>query len=167
MHTLHVISVYVHIVAAMVWIGGMAFLALVVVPLIRSGALGELGPRLIRVAGTRFRSVAYVCLALVLLTGVVNLAMRGVTFELAMQASFWQTGFGHLVALKLLGMSGVIALSAVHDFRIGPEAARLMAEEGDAAHTERLRRQASWIGRANMLLGLGMALLGVLIVRGC
>jgi copper resistance protein D len=36
MHTLYILSVYVHILSAIIWIGGMFFLVLVVVPWLRS-----------------------------------------------------------------------------------------------------------------------------------
>ena len=56
MHALYLLSVWIHILAATVWIGGMSFLVLVVVPWLRRGGRVEAAVFL-RETGERFRNV--------------------------------------------------------------------------------------------------------------
>jgi len=74
------LSVYVHLLAAIVWIGGMLFLALAVVPVTRGLPAPERGA-LVGALGRRFRPVGWACIVLLLATGVVNAAFRGVTWD--------------------------------------------------------------------------------------
>jgi len=165
-HTVYLVSVYLHIVAVIVWLGGAAFLALVVVPVVRRGELGPLAGTLIQQAGLRFRTVGWVCLSVILVTGLFNLHQRGL-LERVLDADFYRSRYGLLVAYKLALMGLVLGLSALHDFWLGPRAGELMQSAPAAAQTARLRRAASWFGRVNGLLGLLLALVGVLLVRGC
>lgn len=165
MRALYIASVYLHILAAVVWIGGMFFLVLVVVPWLRAGNRAAAG-RLLRETGIRFRNVGWACFALLLATGVLNLWYRGVRFEHFARPE-WVTGpFGQAITWKLGLFAVVLVVSAVHDFRIGPRATRAMEEDPTGPEAQRLRRSASLLGRLNALLALGLVFLGVVLVRG-
>ena len=77
MPALYLLSVWIHILAAMAWIGGMFFLVLVVVPWLRAGNRANAGAFL-RETGQRFRSVGWSCFAILTVTGTFNLYARGV-----------------------------------------------------------------------------------------
>jgi copper resistance protein D len=64
---------FVHVLAAIVWIGGMLFVALVLVPVVRAQADPVLRARLFHQAGVRFRAVGWAALLLLLVTGLANL----------------------------------------------------------------------------------------------
>ena len=74
------LGVLVHLLAAIVWVGGMLFLALVVVPATRRLPAVERAS-LFDLVGRRFRAVGWACVALLLATGLVNLSYRGVESE--------------------------------------------------------------------------------------
>jgi uncharacterized membrane protein len=158
-------SVWLHIVAATIWVGGMLFLTLVVVPWLR-GPGRATGIAMLRDTGRRFRTIAWVCFAVILVTGMFNLSMRGVSFASLHDAAWRATPFGQAVQLKLGLFALVIALSVIHDFVLGPRAARAIEMEPGSAEALSMRRRASWMGRINLLLGLALILLGVMIVRG-
>ncbi len=164
--TFYLLSVWIHILAAMVWIGGMAFLALVLVPAMRRGELGGQAPWLIRATGQRFRWIGWICLLLLVLTGTVNLAYRGYRWEHLWSGALWGGSFGHALGVKLILVALIFALSAVHDFVVGPQATALMAHNPASEQARRLRRAASWFGRMNLLLALAVVMLGVILVRG-
>ena len=77
MHALYLLSVWLHILAATVWIGGMSFLVLVVVPWLRRGGRVE-AAAFLRETGERFRNVGWSCFLLLAATGTFNLWVRGV-----------------------------------------------------------------------------------------
>ncbi|MFO0725846.1 MAG: CopD family protein [Myxococcota bacterium] len=165
MRELYLVSVWLHILAAATWAGGMSFVALVVVPWLRSGGRGNAGAFL-RETGLRFRAVGWVCFGVVLVTGTFNLWMRGVRLGNLVDPAWLSSPFGLSVAAKLAVFALVVGLSAVHDFNIGPRAAEAMERDPAGPGTERLRRQASIFGRVNGLLALVLIAIAVTIVRG-
>lgn len=150
-HVFYTTSVYLHVVAACAWIGSMLFFAVVVVPVLRRPEHGADVRALVRRMGMRFRVFGWVCMVLLLTTGVLNLAMRGVTLGTLGLAAFWTSDFGRALAYKLSAVAVVLMLTAAHDaFSTRPEA----------------RRLASWLGRATLLVSLVVVLLAVWLVRG-
>jgi len=165
MHVLHLVSVWLHILAAAGWLGTMLFLALVLVPtLARVGDVG-LRARLLGASGPRLRAFGWSCFAVLVVTGLVNLTARG--FDLLDPSDvgwrLWQGPFGFSLTCKLLLFAVVVAISAVHDFWLGPRATRLTPGSPEAL---RMRRIATWIGRLNLLLGLLIVFFAVTLVRG-
>ncbi len=165
-HAVYVLSMWIHLLAAIVWIGGMAFLVLVLAPALRRFEPRELGIKLIREAGTRFRFVGWVCLVVLVLTGLQNLKSRGITWELAANPDFWKAGFGHVLAMKLGVVALILVLSVIHDFHTGPAATSALTANPASPEARRLRAMAMWFGRVNFVLALVVVLLGVALVRG-
>jgi uncharacterized membrane protein len=165
-HGLYLLSVWLHIVAAAVWMGGMVFLGLVLIPVIRRPEYRSAAPLLIHLTGVRFRTVGWTCLGLLLLTGVVNVVYRGLGWADLASAAFWRGGFGGTLAIKLVLVATILLLSAVHDFFIGPRATALLRADPSSPETARFRRQASLMGRINLLLALAAVGLGVMLIRG-
>lgn len=164
MRAFYFLSVWLHILAATIWIGGMYFLILVVVPWLRSGAR-EPGVFLRETAG-RFRTVAWICFATLFVTGTFNLWIRGVRPGDFASAEWLASAFGSAVAVKVAVFVAVLLLSARHDFVIGPRASAAILAQPGSADTQRLRLQAARHGRANALLALLLVMAGVAIVRG-
>lgn len=166
MRTLYLLSVWLHILAAAVWIGGMLFLALVLVPALRRPTYRGTAQRLIYETGLRFRAVGWTALALLVLSGVFNLTFRGYTWDDLWAGGLWQGPFGRTLALKLVLVAFILALTALHDFVLGPRASARLMEDPDSPEARRLRLRASWIGRLNLLLSLLVLALAVALVRG-
>jgi uncharacterized membrane protein len=137
---------WVHVLSAITWVGGMLFIALVLVPTARGLGDPALRARLIRDSGRRFRAVAWVALGLLVLTGLLNLWLQ----------PFLIGSPRFLVKLGLVGLA--LVLSAFHDFVLGPRAGRPGADPST-------RVRASWIARLNVLVALAIVLLG-LSLRG-
>ncbi len=137
---------FVHLLAVVTWVGGMLFIALVLVPVTRRLDDAALRTRLVQDTGRRFRTVGWIALGLIVATGLGNLVLRP---EL-LGAPRFHAKLG-LVVLAL-------ALGAGHDFVLGPRAGR-----PGAAPSARVR--ASWIARVNVLVALALVALG-LALRG-
>jgi putative copper export protein len=144
------VVVWLHIVAAATWIGGMLFFALIVVPSVRRspGATA-----LLQAMGRRLRLLGWVLLAVLLMTGTVNLRFHGIGWSALRQSGFWATGFGRALAFKLWLVAALTAATLVHDglTRRGPDSRRMMAV---------------WSGRLILLLSLGVVFFAVALVRG-
>lgn len=166
MQTLHFVAILLHILAAIVWIGGMVFLGAVLIPVLRrSRTEGARYTELIHHTGTRFRNVGWACLALLVLTGLVNLTRWGF-FERIGSAELWASPWGRVLALKLALVVTALVLSAVHDFVVGPRATRTLRESPGSVRAGRLRRAAGWMGRSNLLIAVLIVALGIMLVRG-
>jgi copper resistance protein D len=166
-YPLYLIAVWLHLLAAITWIGGMFFLVLVVVPWLRTGGgSGMDAARFLRETGTRFRGIGWTCFAILLVTGTFALWIRGVRPGSFVDAAWLGSNFGRIVLIKLGVFASVIAISLVHDFRVGPAATAAIAADPRSAATANLRRRASWLARVNVLLALVLVALGDLLVRG-
>jgi putative copper resistance protein D len=166
MRFFYVLSVWLHILAAATWLGGMLFLALAVVPLLRRPEYQGIAAPLVHWLGVRFRWVGWICLGLLVLSGTFNLIYRGYGWDDVWSGRLWQGPFGQALGIKLFLVAVILVLSAVHDFRIGPRATALWQANPASAEARRLRRQASWIGRLNLILALIVVALAVILVRG-
>jgi len=150
------ISVFLHIVLAAFWIGGMLFLPLVILPEIKQH------PDRIAIlykTGLKFRFFGWIALAGLLITGLLNLYTRGMPFTWAF---FSQSDYGILVSWKLLIFTGILLVSGTHDLIFGKKA----LEELQVSDNKNFKLLARWSGRINLLLALVMAFLGVVLSRG-
>src|SRR5579884_2927858 len=103
----------------MVWVGGMLFLALVVVPATRGMPAEVRGP-LFAAVGRRFRYVGWVCIGLLVVTGGLQLGFRGVTWAALASSGLWSGSFGRVLALKLGLVAAMLGVSLYHDLVLGP-----------------------------------------------
>ena len=161
--TAHYISVYLHVLAAIFWLGGMFFLATVGAPVLRRVEPPTLRASLFRQLGARFRTAGWIAIAILVATGVTNLKFRGLLSTAVLgDAGFWRTPLGIALAIKLACVVLMIGLSALHDFWLGPAAGRLDPDTPEAA---RLRRASSWVARVNALIGLVLLYAAVRLAR--
>lgn len=165
-HAIHVSSVVLHLLAAAVWVGGMAFLALVIVPVVRGPEFARHSATLVRLTAERFRIVGWSALAVSIVTGIVNLAVRGYGIESLRDGSLFDGFFGHVLAVKLSLVAATVVLALVHDLWLGPRASALLETAPSTADAAAARRLASWLGRLSFALGIVLVVLGVLLVRG-
>src|SRR5678810_54190 len=78
MNTWYYISVWLHIVAGAFWIGGMLFLPLVLLPGIKDHPDRK---NLLMATGLKFRFYGYIMLAMMFITGLLNIYLRGLSFS--------------------------------------------------------------------------------------
>lgn len=130
---------WVHVLAACVWIGGQIIVA-AIVPMLR-GVDG-----LAAAAGRRFQLVAWPAFALLVLTGIDNARRAGITW-----AGLTSTEEGRtlLVKLGLVALSG--AAAAVHALIQAPRA------------RARGALLTALLGSLSLLAAVAAALLGVVI----
>lgn len=157
------VTVTLHVLAAVFWLGGMFFLGLVGAPALRT-LDPELRRRLFKDIGERFRKTGWVAIGVLLVTGVLNLHFRGLLRPaLRGGADFWSTSIGTILAWKLVLVATMVAMAAIHDFSIGPRSGEL--DPGSEEH-RRVRSQVAWMGRVNALLGVALIYVATRMIRG-
>ncbi len=162
---LYLIAVWLHILAATAWIGGMFFLVLVVVPWMRRSDRADAGA-FWTATGKRFRIVGWACFTVSLSTGTFILYLRGVRFSDFAIAGWRNSPFGQTVMMKLAAFATVLVVSIAHDFYLGPRAALAITRDPHSGEALKLRRQASWLGRINALMAFVLVALAVMLTRG-
>ena len=146
MRAFYLISVFLHVIAAMTWIGGMVILVVAVMPLLRQSQHKGIRRVFLPEFGRRFGRVSWVCLAILAPTGVINLWMRGVRPGDFFSPEWRSTGFGQLVLAKLSLVLLAVLFSALHQ--------RAAAS-----------RHARWFGRSLLVIGVTIVAVAVLLVR--
>ena len=169
-------AVFIHLASAIIWVGGALFLALVLIPVLRrfmpapgqASDHPQLPPDLLGTVARRFRWVSWICIVLLVATGLFILPTRyGIGFS-----EFFSLG-GHFVAnlqVKVALVAIVIWLSVIHDFVLGPLTGRLIDEMRAGAeppgYLPLLRRCVVWIARVNVLLMILIVIVAVTMTRG-
>lgn len=129
----------------------MLFFSVVLVPILRRPDQAPAAGALVRLVGLRFRTFGWACIGVLLVTGVVNVALRGVGLDTLATGAFWADGFGRTLAYKLAAVLVVLVMTGAHDvLSLRPQA----------------RRTASWLGRLTLLASLLVVLFAVWLVRG-
>jgi uncharacterized membrane protein len=165
MSAAYYINVTVHVLAALLWLGGMFFVGLVGAPVLRRIEPAALRQKVFHDIGTRFLGIGWAAIGVLLVTGTINLYYRGwLRWDGVLGSStFWRTSAGHALAWKLAAVSAMIAVSAIHDFVLGPAAGRAKPGSSEAIT---LRRRAARLARANAALGIVVVAAAVRLARG-
>lgn len=158
---IYLLSVTIHVMAAIFWLGGMFFLGIVGAPLLRQED-PDTRRRLFRALGLRFRTFAWFAISVMLVTGVANAWSRGYLRPLS-DSAFWQSSLGMVFGLKIVLVAVMLLLSAVHDFSMGPRASAMDPKSPGA---ERLRRSSALMARVNGVLALVLIYVAVRLARG-
>jgi len=156
MYTWYLISVFIHLIFAALWIGGMLFLPLVLLPSIKNHPDRI---ALLYKTGVQFRWYGWATMVVLALTGLSNLALRGVPLT---RDFLLKSEYGKLLQYKLSLFFLLLLISGLHDFLFGRKALEEM-QQGD---NRQLKMFARWSGRLNLLLSLAIAFIGVVLSRG-
>jgi putative copper export protein len=133
---------WMHIVAACIWIGGQVTVA-AIIPLLRDQ--GELARRV----GRRYQTVAWPAFAVLIVTGVVNIGNAGLHWSQLLDNSAGRTLVFKLVLVALSGLA-----AGVHSFLQAPR--RVRSNGGSAVGS-------AVLGSISLVAALLAALYGVAI----
>ncbi|HEU4367770.1 MAG TPA: CopD family protein [Methylomirabilota bacterium] len=142
---------YLHVVAAVVWVGGLAYQTHVLLPAARRGAVAAFAD-----AARRARPVTWTAVAVVVLTGFYNVTQLG-SLERVMA-----TGAGLMLAAKFTLVILAVALAGQRDFAQVPLLRAAVASNGDAAPA---LRSITRLDRVVLVLALIVIYLGLAVSR--
>lgn len=137
---------FVHVLGAIVWVGGQLTITLVVLPLVRDRLAVAERADVMRAVGRRFALITMaVFLPVQVATGVALAWHYGVTW-----ASLAQPGYGRVLVLKLVLFTAVMVAATLHGFAQA------------RGHTARARAASL----ASLVGSLGVVLLATWLAEG-
>lgn len=157
---LYILSVFVHVISACAWLGGMLFLILAFIPGVKNHPDKV---DLIFAVSLKYRTVGAVALILLFITGFVQLEFRGVQWNVAYLTT---NSFGKVASLKILVFIAIALISVIHDYYLGTRAIDAWKNRPEHTETIRLRTLSRLLGRVSFTLALLAVLLGVILSRG-
>jgi len=150
-------ALYLHIISAIFWVGGMLFIVLVVAPYLMTITDPTEKSRIFQVVGRQFRFWGWVAIVTLLVTGPVILyTLYGIPPSGIFDSALHATSFGKTLAIKLTFVTILVLSSLFHDFWLGPK----------ARYSRSLVRWARIFGRTNLLIALVIVLCAVLLRLG-
>ena len=146
----------VHLMSAMVWVGGTIALVFVGVPAIRK-LEGEARATAMRALGRRWRPLGWSAMAVAILSGLWLTDLHG-GFDSAARS----TDFDRTLILKSVLVALLVVGALIHDYVLGPRLqSELRAGDPDAPAT---RRRLVWVGWFNFSLTLAVPILGAVVL---
>ncbi len=106
---------WIHLIAATTLMGGLIFSQFVLNPSAHQDSPDPKSKELVRLAGRRFRTIAWVCLITLILTGSYQMLNESGSARI-------ETTWGVVLMLKLLLFVIAFGLILIHDFIIDPHA---------------------------------------------
>ncbi len=145
---------FLHVGAAIFWVGGMAFFFTTLIPTLKAGGDPAVRLAVMSGAGKRFKKISFISIGILVVTGIIKV-VHVATEEHPLPA-FWK-----VLGIKLILVVVAIILSYMHDLVIGP---RLIAPKpGD--DPIKLRKQIFVLARAHMAVLIMIVFLGTILLH--
>jgi putative copper export protein len=160
----HTLSLFFHLVGIALWLGGIAFFLVVLAP-----AVQDLNPRAGMQALNQGRisleALSWVGIALVLITGIINLALRNQEMN-APQGNFYWI----VLSVKVLLFVAMAVHHGLQVFKYAPKIASLTAQLPPGADSWPEPLLTSWrkwfvLLKINAALGPVVVLLGLVLAK--
>ncbi len=148
------VALFLHIISAMFWVGGMLFLVLVVAPFLQSLPDPKERSKIYQTVGKKYRLYGWIAIITLLCTGPVMLyTFYGISPSRIFSPAVQATPFGKALAIKLTLVAIIVISSLIHDFYLGPK----------ARTSPRLTLLAKIFGRGNLIIALLIVIFAVLL----
>lgn len=152
-----VIVRWLHLTAAVVWLGGKIFTSLSLNPVLRMKATPEQRLELLSSLGKRFKYLSWGSLAVLIITGVINVSQRVSGLE-----ELLNLRFGTILLAKVSIVALMVALSAGHTLFLTPRLKEKVQEE-DEEGFKRAKKIVVLIARGNIFFGILALLLAAML----
>ncbi|GJL62496.1 MAG: hypothetical protein NPIRA04_11500 [Nitrospirales bacterium] len=143
--------VWIHLVAAITFIGGLMYLHLVLRPVLQSQGAETESYDVLRKAGQRFRTMTWMSLIALILTGAFNMLSEGGSARI-------ETEWGVVLMLKLFLFAVAFGLVLIHDFVLDPYASTSSSSVNTPTIQSNIRRA---VFVQQMILALALIILFV------
>ncbi|MEM7396191.1 MAG: hypothetical protein AAF492_27975 [Verrucomicrobiota bacterium] len=162
-HAVYEFVVWLHILAAMAWVGSLVFLVSCLMPAMKSPESLKLWKPVLKKSGLRFRMLGWTYLIALFVSGIFLMNYRGFMDG---GPEFWQNPMGKLMSFKVTLAIVVFVLFLVLDFFLSRAAARVWLDEEETLIAPKYQKRVAVLCWIQVLLALVLIGIGVLIVRG-
>ncbi len=152
---------WLHLLAAITWIGGMIFILLILLPVLRPSLPAVQRTLLFARVGRRYATISWVSLAILVVTGYANAERRQVPWSRMTEYSYGET-----LHMKLTLVGFVIPITLFHAFYFGKkmeQVAERVAEIGEtpelAAERRKLQIGSGILSAVNLILNIAIVFL--------
>ncbi|WP_411276751.1 CopD family protein [Gaiella sp.] len=146
----------VHVMSAMVWVGGTIVLVFVGVPAIRK-LEGEARATAMKALGRRWRPLGWSAMGVAILSGLWLTELHG-----GFNSAALSTDFDKTVIVKSVLVVFLVIGALIHDYILGPRLQREMRAQEPQAPTT--RRRLIIVGWFNFSLTIAIPILGVIVL---
>lgn len=151
------LALFLHIISAIMWVGGMLFLTLVLAPFLMTIPDPSERSKIYQFVGKKYRTIGWINIILLLVTGPVILAgLYGISPGEIHAAIASGGPFGKALGVKIVLVVIIVLSSFFHDFFFGPK----------ARNSPNYSKIAKIFGRGNLLIALLIVIFAVLIRTG-
>ncbi|MEW6129619.1 MAG: CopD family protein [Acidobacteriota bacterium] len=163
------LSVWIHIVMASIWVGGLIYTMTAVIPFALSLSKEERQP-ILRGLARRFRRIGWSAIGILIITGLVNIFYRTIDYQVNSVGGIksvagsirYDESFMKWLAVKLILVVLMVALMLFHDITSLRDAKRHAGQEGSPPHN----RAGSIAAALATLLAIIIVYVSVRLVRG-
>jgi len=163
---LSLLSNYLHILAMSVWVGGMFYIMLVEVPVLRMSLGASEFSSNMTLLGKRFQKVGWILLIILLVTGLSNIMLEDSIADMMKNENYSKS-----IAAKLILFTLMIINTAIHTFYLGPKmsilAEKSSTEDNDDLTEEydKLKKRSIISSAFSMFLSLVIMYYGLIASR--
>lgn len=151
---------WIHVIAAVVWIGGNLILAMVIVPYFRQNLPPVQRIKLLTQIGKRFETIVWGCVGILFFTGMINVFLA-IDFSSSADSAI-TTAFMRTLFIKLMLFVILVILTALHSFVYGPKLANAIETLDDSL--EELPNEVQPIRKQMSIVSSLMGIVSILIL---
>jgi len=147
------VTMWVHLLSAVVWIGGIFFILYVALPVV--GKILDQPAKIMGPLSKRFVPLANISISLIIASGIIMTINSHEFADLASLSVLRTQSFFIKILL-------VVIMTSIHFYRglvLTPGISRLMSKEGDPGKVKKLQSLSLNLVKINLLLGITVLLL--------
>jgi putative copper export protein len=145
------VVIWLHLIAAAALIGGLIFFILILKPGMEGKNADFENKDFLQKMGRRFRTVTWICLITLILTGSYNMLYEGGSARI-------ETTWGVILMLKLFLFAITFGLILIHDFVLDPFGSPSRSSNNPSSQSHSARR-ATYLQQTILLLSLAILLI--------
>ncbi len=160
---------WLHVIAAVVWIGGNLVLAMVIVPYFRQNLPPVQRIKLLTQIGKRFEPIVWGCVAILFFTGLINV-FNAIGLSQSADTTI-MTSFMRTLFIKLMLFVVLVILTTLHSFVFGPKLAKAIETLDESLEElppeiQPIRKQMSIVSSLMGVVSILILLAAVALVMG-
>ncbi len=157
------IIMWIHLLAAAIWVGGSLFIGIVFSPLLKTmyGSIEERLQIMIKV-GKRFNKIAVPSLIILMVTGLYNSHVLLSKPDLLMA-----TSYGHFLIIKIILVIALIITYVIHVRVIRKDVEeKIMSKQMSTQQIQKLRKKIIILGEITVILSIAILFFASLLDAG-